>query len=70
MTSGYIYQQELGLNHYYCNNLTPLLKNFSFGGRYFESDDLKQVLSRLNLLKTTRGIGMITAPPGMGKSWH
>lgn len=46
----------------------PFDKNFSFGGRYFESDDLKQVLSRLNLLKTTRGIGMITAPPGMGKS--
>lgn len=46
----------------------PFDKNFNFKGKYFESDDLKQVLSRLNLLKTARGIGMITAAPGMGKS--
>lgn len=46
----------------------PFDKNFNFQGHYFESDDIRQVLSRLNLLKTTRGIGMITAAPGMGKS--
>lgn len=46
----------------------PFDKNFDFHGKHFESDDLKQVLSRLNLLKNTRGIGMITAAPGMGKS--
>jgi type II secretory pathway predicted ATPase ExeA len=35
----------------------------------FLSRDHKQMLSRLNFLKDTRGIGIFTAEPGMGKSF-
>lgn len=35
----------------------------------FESRDFKQMLSRLDYLKNTRGIGLFTAPPGMGKTF-
>ena len=35
----------------------------------FESSDHKIMMNRLNYLKDTRGIGVFTAPPGMGKSF-
>lgn len=35
----------------------------------FLSKDFKQMLSRLDYLKNTRGIGLFTAPPGMGKTF-
>lgn len=35
----------------------------------FGSKDFKQMLSRLDYLKNTRGIGLFTAPPGMGKTF-
>src|SRR5665647_1808116 len=35
----------------------------------FVSDDHKQMISRLNYLKDTRGIGLFTAPTGMGKTY-
>lgn len=35
----------------------------------FESTDHKVMMNRLNYLKETRGIGVFTAPPGMGKSF-
>jgi len=35
----------------------------------FESEDHKIMMNRLNYLKETRGIGVFTAPPGMGKSY-
>lgn len=35
----------------------------------FASRDFKQMLSRLDYLKNTRGIGLFTAPPGMGKTF-
>lgn len=35
----------------------------------FKSKDHEQMLSRLEYLKNTRGIGLFTAPPGMGKTF-
>ena len=35
----------------------------------FESKDFKEMTARLNYLKDTRGIGVFTARPGMGKSF-
>ena len=35
----------------------------------FGSRDFKQMLSRLDYLKNTRGIGLFTAPPGMRKTF-
>jgi hypothetical protein len=35
----------------------------------FRSKDHEQMLSRLDYLKNTRGIGLFTAPPGMGKTF-
>ena len=35
----------------------------------FKSNDHEQMLSRLDYLKNTRGIGLFTAPPGMGKTF-
>ena len=35
----------------------------------FESTDHKEMMSRLNYLTETKGIGAFTASPGMGKSY-
>ncbi len=35
----------------------------------FKSKDHEQMLARLDYLKNTRGIGLFTAPPGMGKTF-
>lgn len=35
----------------------------------FRSNDFEQMTARLNFLKETRGIGLFTARPGMGKSY-
>lgn len=35
----------------------------------FESQDFKEMSSRLDYLKDTRGIGLFTASPGMGKTY-
>jgi len=35
----------------------------------FKCRDFNQMLSRLDYLKNTRGIGLFTAPPGMGKTF-
>lgn len=35
----------------------------------FKSKDYEQMLSRLDYLKNTRGIGLFTAPPGAGKTF-
>jgi type II secretory pathway predicted ATPase ExeA len=36
---------------------------------FFDSNDYRQVIDRLNFLKDVNGIGIITAQPGMGKSF-
>ncbi len=38
-------------------------------GYAFKSRDYQQMFSRLDYLKNTRGIGLFTAPPGMGKTF-
>ena len=53
---------------YYGLTGNPFDKNFNCHGRYFESEDFRQAEARLNVLKTVRGIGVITAESGMGKS--
>jgi len=35
----------------------------------FQSKDHEQMLSRLDYLKNARGVGLFTAPPGMGKTY-
>lgn len=35
----------------------------------FLSNDLQEMMNRLDYLKDTRGIGLFTAGPGMGKSF-
>jgi len=36
---------------------------------FFDSNDFRQMIDRLNFLKDVNGIGVFTAPPGMGKSF-
>jgi type II secretory pathway predicted ATPase ExeA len=36
---------------------------------FFDSSDHRQMINRLNFLKDVNGIGVFTAPPGMGKSF-
>ena len=46
----------------------PFRKDFDYHGNYFNSHDFHEAVSRLNYLKEVRGIGVIFAGPGMGKS--
>lgn len=55
-------------NDFYGLTGNPFEKDFPFNGDYFKSKDFHESLSRLNHLKDIRGIGLITASPGMGKS--
>jgi type II secretory pathway predicted ATPase ExeA len=54
---------------YYGFNHNPFDKHSLTEKDAFESRDHKETLSRLNYLKDTRGIAIITSPPGMGKSF-
>lgn len=54
--------------HFYGLSFNPFDKSISEKD-CFTSDDHKQMISRLNYLKDVRGIGVFTAPPGMGKSY-
>lgn len=54
---------------YYGLTGDPFSKNFNMHGNYYKSEDFIQATSRLNHLKDIRGIGLITASPGMGKSF-
>ena len=54
--------------HFYGLSFNPFDKSISEKD-CFVSDDHKQIVSRLNYLKDVRGIGVFTAPPGMGKSY-
>ena len=57
-----MYKSYYGLTH------NPFDKQFLKEDACFESEDHKIMMNRLNYLKETRGIGVFTAPPGMGKS--
>jgi type II secretory pathway predicted ATPase ExeA len=54
---------------YYGLSFNPFDKQSLLEKDSFESRDFKEMVSRLNFLKDSRGIGVFTARPGMGKSF-
>ena len=54
---------------YYNLSCNPFDKHSLKEDDRFESKDHKEMMSCLNFLKDTRGIGVFTAAPGMGKSF-
>ena len=58
-----MYKSFYGLT---CN---PFAKNALKATESFESNDQRIMMDRLNYLKDVKGIGVFTAPPGMGKSF-
>lgn len=53
---------------FYQMGLNPFDKSIP-EANHFKSHDFNEMLYRLNYLKDIRGIGVFTAPPGMGKSF-
>ena len=53
---------------FYGLTLNPYDKSLS-ETHAFKSRDHEQMLTRLDYLKNARGIGLFTAPPGMGKTY-
>lgn len=58
-----MYNSFFGLSHNPFDKHSLKVKDF------FESNDYRQMIDRLNFLKDVNGIGIFTAPPGMGKSF-
>ena len=56
-------------NSYYSLAFNPFDKQQLPEKDCFRSKDFDEMTSRLNFLKDTRGIGLFTASPGMGKSY-
>lgn len=56
-------------NDYYSLSFNPFDKQQVREDDHFVSYDFKEMTSRLEYLKDTRGIGLFTASPGMGKSF-
>lgn len=54
---------------YYGLSFNPFDKQMAREKDRFLSRDISEMLSRLDYLKDTRGIGLFTARPGMGKSF-
>ena len=54
---------------YYGLSFNPFDKQTAREKDRFLSRDISEMLSRLDYLKDTRGIGLFTARPGMGKSF-
>ena len=54
---------------YYGLSFNPFDKELSLEKDRFHSRDMEEMLGRLDYLKDTRGIGVFTARPGMGKSF-
>lgn len=54
---------------YYGLSCNPFDKESLKEQDHFESDDFKQMTSRLSYLKDVRGVGVFTARPGMGKTY-
>jgi len=54
--------------HYYGLTFNPFDKSSPVRDA-FQSKDHLEMQNRLSYLKTTRGIGLFTAPPGMGKTY-
>ena len=56
-------------NDFYSLSFNPFDKQQLPEKDSFKSNDFKEMTARLNFLKDTRGIGLFTASPGMGKSF-
>ena len=56
-------------NSFYGLTSNPFDKQQFSENDCFRSNDFEQMTARLNFLKETRGIGVFTARPGMGKSY-
>jgi type II secretory pathway predicted ATPase ExeA len=56
-------------NSYYGLSCNPFDKQSLRVKDFFPSEDYREMLSRLDYLKDVRGIGVFTAPPGLGKSF-
>lgn len=56
-------------NDYYSLKFNPFDKQQVKESDHYESQDFKEMSSRLDYLKDTRGIGLFTASPGMGKTY-
>ena len=56
-------------NSFYGLSFNPFDKQCLKVADSFESTDHKEMMSRLNYLTETKGIGVFTASPGMGKSY-
>ena len=56
-------------NSFYGLRSNPFDKQQFSENDCFRSNDFEQMTARLNFLKETRGIGVFTARPGMGKSF-
>lgn len=54
--------------NYYGLVANPFSKHFNTSQNCFQSHDFKQATGMLNHLKDIRGLGILTAPTGMGKS--
>ncbi|MCQ2511137.1 MAG: general secretion pathway protein, partial [Lachnospiraceae bacterium] len=56
-------------NSYYGLSCNPFDKHSILPKQAFISEDHKEAVAALDFLKDTRGIGVLTASPGMGKSF-
>ena len=56
------------MSNYYGLSANPFDKHFNNTDNFYKSRDYVQAMSRLDHLKEIRGLGLITASPGMGKS--
>ncbi len=56
-------------NDFYSLSFNPFDKQQLPEKDCFRSNDFKEMTARLDFLKDTRGIGLFTASPGMGKSY-
>jgi len=54
---------------FYGLSFNPFDKQADSSGACFESEDFREMTSRLNFIKDVRGIGLFTAPPGYGKTF-
>jgi len=55
-------------NSFYGLTFNPFDKSIS-EANFFQSKDHQEMMGRLDYLKNIRGIGLFTAPPGMGKTF-
>jgi len=57
------------LNGVYGIEYNPFEPHATSPDKSFKSNDFNQMVSRLNFIKESRGVGVFTAPPGYGKTF-